>query len=311
MASAQNLKRRIKSVTNIGTITKAMELVAATKMRRSEELALTSRPYAYTALELLGILADLKEVTLPELLRPREVKRTAFVLVTSDKGLAGSFNSSVIKQFESFMKKGAIDVSDPDHSFIAIGQKAKNYLGRKKVNIVASFHHVGDFTEPEETDPVAEFLISGYLEHDFDSAIVFFSTFVTALRQDAVAREFLPVTYDAVKQSIEDTIPRAGKYSDYARSESFFEGRDKEYIIEPSPAEVLAELAPKLLKTRIYHAILEANASEHSARRMAMKNASENASDLSQTLNLEYNKSRQAAITNQIIEVTSGAITAT
>jgi F-type H+-transporting ATPase subunit gamma len=307
MASAQNLKRRIKSVTNIGTITKAMELVAATKMRRSQELALASRPYAYTALKILGIVANLKDAALPELLRVREVKKMAFVLVASDKGLAGSFNSSVIKKFESFIKEKKIDVADPRYSFIAIGQKAKSYLERKKANVVASFNHVGDFTRPEETDPIAEFLISGYLKYDFDSAMVFFSTFVTALRQDAVAREFLPVTYNAVKESIEDTIPRAGRYSDYAKSESFFDGKEKEYIIEPSPADVLAELAPKLLKTRVYHAILEANASEHSARRMAMKNASENANDLSQRLNLEYNKSRQAAITNQIIEVTSGS----
>jgi F-type H+-transporting ATPase subunit gamma len=307
MASTQNLKRRIKSVTNIGTITKAMELVAATKMRRSQELALVSRPYTYTAIELLGILADLRDVELPELLRPREVKRSTFVLVTSDKGLAGSFNSAVIKRFENFIKERNIDVTDARHSFIAVGQKAKTYLERKKANVVASFHRVGDFTKPEETDPIAETIIEGYLNHDFDSAVIFFSTFVTALRQDAVAREFLPVTYAAVKQSMEDTIPRAGKYSDYAKSESFFETTTRDYIIEPSAKEVLSRLAPQLLKTRVYHAILEANASEHSARRMAMKNASDNASELSETLNLDYNKSRQAAITNAIIEVTSGS----
>jgi F-type H+-transporting ATPase subunit gamma len=152
-------------------------------------------------------------------------------------------------------------------------------------------------------------LISGYENRDFDAAIMFFSMFVTALRQDAVTREFLPVTYDAVKASIEDTIPRAGRYSDYAESPSFFEGKVGEYLIEPSPRDVLAELAPKLLKTRVYHAILESNASEYSARRMAMKNASDNASELSKNLNLEYNKSRQAAVTNEIIEVTSGSAT--
>jgi len=307
MASTQNLKRRIKSVTNIGTITKAMELVAATKMRRSQEFALASRPYAYTAIELLGILANLKDVELPELLRPREIQRSAFVLVTSDKGLAGSFNSAVIKKFENFIKEKNIDIADSRNSFIAIGQKAKTYLERKKANIVASFNRIGDFTRQEETDPIAEAIIAGYMNHDFDSAIVFFSTFVTALRQDAVAREFLPVTYDAVKQSIEDTIPRAGKYSNYAKSESFFETTTRDYIIEPSAKEVLDELAPQLLKTRIYNAVLEANASEHSARRVAMKNASDNASELSEALNLDYNKSRQAAITNAIIEVTSGS----
>ena len=126
MASTQNLKRRIKSVTNIGTITKAMELVAATKMRRSQELALTSRPYAYTAIELLGILADLKEVELPELLRPREVKHFAFVLVTSDKGLAGSFNSAVIKRFENFVKEKNIDIADLAIFFYRHRTKSEN-----------------------------------------------------------------------------------------------------------------------------------------------------------------------------------------
>ncbi len=307
MASIQNLKRRIKSVQNIGTITKAMELVAATKMRRSQELALSSRPYAYTALELLGTLSDLKDVPLPDLLIAREIKRTAFIIVTSDRGLAGSFNSSVIKKFENYVKEQGIDITAPEFVFVAVGQKAKSYLERRKLPVAAFFTHVSDFTKLEETDPIAEFLISGYENRDFDAAIMFFSMFVTALRQDAVTREFLPVTYDAVKASIEDTIPRAGRYSDYAESPSFFEGKVGEYLIEPSPRDVLAELAPKLLKTRVYHAILESNASEYSARRMAMKNASDNASELSKNLNLEYNKSRQAAVTNEIIEVTSGS----
>lgn len=307
MESVQNLKRRIKSVQNIGTITKAMELVAATKMRRSQELALTSRPYSYTALELLGILSELKDVPIPTILRARPVEHTVFVIVTSDKGLAGAFNSSVIRKFETFVAENQIDLHDEKYSFVAIGQKARNYLVRKKLAVVATFTRVGDFTKAEEVDPISNFLIDGYLRHDFDSATVFFSTFVTALRQDAVAREFLPVSYQAIKESIEETIPRAGRYSEYARSESFFETKDRDYLIEPSPAEVLEALAPQLLKTRLYHAILEANASEHSARRMAMKNASDNATELSGNLNVVYNKSRQASITREIIEVSSGA----
>jgi F-type H+-transporting ATPase subunit gamma len=327
MESTQNLKRRIRSVQNIGQITKAMELVSATKMRRSQELALLSRPYAYAALELLGILSKLPALNLsdkkgndmPEILRPRTSpsqlskgklggqEKTAFLILTSDKGLAGSFNSSVIRKFEHFVKDEHIDVHDPKYSFIAIGQKSKSYLERRNMRVIGSFNRVGDFTKPEEAEPIAEFLISGYINHDFDSVIGFFTTFVTALRQDAVMRELLPVSYEAIKQSVEETIPRAGRYSGFAKSESFLNSKEVEYIIEPSPKEVLAELAPKLLKTRIYHIILEANASEHSARRMAMKNASDNAGELSEDLNMEYNKSRQAAITNQIIEITSGA----
>jgi F-type H+-transporting ATPase subunit gamma len=307
MESGQSLKRRMKSVKNIGQITKAMELVSATKMRRGQELALNSRPYAYAALQLLGVLSGLKDVPLPEILRARKIERTAFVLMSSDKGLAGSFNGAVVREFEHYMKANNIDLHDPKYSFIAIGQKSKSYLDRRGANVVASFNHVGDFTKPEETEPIADFLISGYMRHYFDSVVVFFTTFVTALRQDPVAREFLPISYAAIKQSIEETIPRAGKYSEYAKSETFLGGEMKDHLVEPSPKEVLAELAPRLLKIRIYHAILEANASEHSARRVAMKNASDNASDLSESLTMVYNKSRQAAITREIIEVTSGA----
>ncbi len=309
MESAQSLKRRMKSVQNIEQITKAMELVAATKMRRAQEIALASRPYSYAALELLGVLSGLKDAPLPELLRARPVARRLLVIMTSDKGLAGAFNGAVIRKFESFVASEGIDLYGGNFSFVAIGQKAKTYLERRKLPVAAAFTRVGDFTRPAEAAPIAEFLIGGFLRRDFDSATVFFTTFVTTLRQEPVAREFLPVSYEAVKESIEETIPRAGRYSAYAQSASFFAfgARQPEYLIEPSPREVLAKLAAELLKARLYHAILEANASEHSARRVAMKNASENAADISRALTMEYNKSRQAAITREIIEVTSGA----
>jgi F-type H+-transporting ATPase subunit gamma len=307
MESGQSLQRRIRSVKNIGQITKAMELVAATKMRRSQELALNSRPYAYAALELLGMLSKLEDVPMPELLKVRPTEKTAFLLMTSDKGLAGSFNGAVIRRFESYIREHKIDIRDPQYSFIAIGQKAKTYLERRGLNVIQSFIRVGDLMKIEETNPIADFLIEGFVGHEFDNVMAFFTTFVTALRQDAVAREFLPISYENVKESIEETIPRAGRYSEYAKSAALGSSEETEFIIEPTPAEVLAELAPRLLKIRIYHMILEANASEHSARRVAMKNASDNASDLGENLNVVYNKQRQAAITSQIIEVTSGA----
>lgn len=308
MESGQSLKRRMKSVQNIGTITKAMELVEATKMRRSQELALHSRPYAYAALGLLGVLSGLKDIEMPELLTERPVVRTAFLILTSDRGLAGSFNSAVIRRFEQFVKANKIDIADASkYSFIAVGQKAKTYLERRRLHITASFTHTGDFARFSEAEPIADALIEGYLAHDFDKVTAFFTTFVTALRQDAVQGDFLPVKYETVKEAIEETIPRAGRYAGYARAESREGGREREFLIEPSPREVLEALAPVLLKTRVYSAILEANASEHSARRVAMKNASDNAADLSTSLTMAYNKSRQAAITNQIIEVTSGA----
>lgn len=310
MESTQNIKRRMRSVQNIGQITKAMELVEATKMRKAQELALHSRPYAYAALELLGVLARMKgqDEPTPELFVARPVQKTAFLLMTSDRGLAGAFNGAIFRAFEKFVKEQKIDIKDSSkYCFIAVGQKAKAYLEKRNLNVIASFTHTGDLSRIAEADPIADALIKGYLAHDFDHVTAFVTTFVTALRQDAVRRDMLPISADEIKQSIEETTPRAGRYAQYANSEKLIDGKSTEYLIEPSPAEVLDELAPALLKVRLYHAILEANASEHSARRVAMKNASDNAADLSDSLTMVYNKSRQAAITNQIIEITSGA----
>ena len=314
MESIQNLKRRIKGVQNIGQITKAMEMVAATKMRKAQEVALDSRPYAYAALEILATLSKLENVPLPELMQAREVKKTLFVLVTSDKGLAGSFNGSVIRRFEKYIASVATQgealaaaAKASPWSFVAIGQKSKQYLERQKLPVVQSFVRAGDFTKRSESDPVAEFLIAGYRKGDWDEIMVFSTLFVTALRQDVIQRQLLPVSFENLKETAEELIPRAGRYSHYIDPDAYSFTNGVEYIIEPSPREVLDHLAPELLKIRLYDWLMEANASEHSARRMAMKSASDNAGELSQNLSVEYNKSRQAAITSQIIEITSGA----
>jgi F-type H+-transporting ATPase subunit gamma len=307
MESLQSLKRRLKGAQNIGQITKAMELVEVTKMRKSQEFALDSRPYAYTALGILGTLSQLKDVPMPVLLQERPIKKTVFLLMASDKGLAGSFNGAIVRKFESFVREQKINVSDEKYSFIAVGQKVKTYLERRNLPIIQSFNHMGDTVKIKEAEPIVDFLISGYLKGDFDEVILFSTNFVSALRQDPIVRPIFPITFEKIKQSIEETIPQAGRYSHYIDSESLNKGNDGGYLIEPSANEVLEELAPQLLKIRIYHLILEANASEHSARRVAMKNASENASELSENLMVVYNNSRQASITNAIIEVTSGA----
>ncbi len=309
MESIQNLKRRIKGVQNIGQITKAMELVAATKMRKAQEVALDSRPYAYAALEILATLSKLEDVPMPDLLQERAVKKTLYVLVTSDKGLAGSFNSSVIRAFEKFwdakMRETGAEMHEAE--FVAIGQKAKQYLERRKLKMVHSFVRTGDFTERSESDPIASFLMHGYEKGHWDQVTAFSTTFVTALRQDVMVRQLLPVSFDKIRATAEELIPRAGRYSHYLDQEAFSFANGVEYIIEPSPRDVLERLAPELLKIRLYHWLMEANASEHSARRMAMKSASDNAGDLSGRLNIEYNKSRQAGITRELTEISAGA----
>jgi F-type H+-transporting ATPase subunit gamma len=232
--------------------------------------------------------------------------------------VAGSFNGAVIRAFEKYMAELNRESSNRDSrfairdsSFAAIGRKAKQYLERRKLPVAASFVRTGDFTKHAESDPIAEFLIEGYENGDWDEVVVYSTVFVTALRQDVMVRQLLPVNFEKIRETAEELIPRAGRYAHYIDPDVFALTGDAEYIIEPSPKEVLERLAPELLKIRLYHWLMEANASEHSARRMAMKVASDNAGELSQNLSVEYNKSRQAAITNQIIEITSGAQTTT
>jgi F-type H+-transporting ATPase subunit gamma len=328
MESLQKTKSRIASVRNINQITKAMELVAATKMRKSQEIALASRPYAYAALDFLANLSKIDEVVLPPLLQRREIKKTAFVIVASDKGLAGSFNSNVFRAFEKYLKEYENNPSQPplilkggdgNAVFVAFGQKSANYLQRKGVKIAGAFAKLGDFTQLTETKQLADFLSSGYLDEKWDRVVVFSMNFRSALRQEVLIRQILPVDFETLKKTIREIVPEVGRFSELRDNtspspSSTEEGRmdstsspQVDYLIEPSPEIVLKELAPHLIEMQVYHIILEANASEHAARRMAMKNASDNAEKLVGDLTLIYNKSRQAAITNEIIEITAGA----
>ncbi len=304
MESTQNLKKRIKSVANINKITKAMELVAATKMRKAQEIALASRPYAFVALDLLANVT-LLETALPELLKKRKTQKTLFVLVASDKGLAGAFNSSLFRKFEQFVRR---QTSYGLQDFVAVGEKTAAYLSRKGYNVIKKFTNVGDHTTPEQVQPLVDFLVLGYLDKSWDKVVVFSTHFKSALKQDPLMREILPISFESIQGTIQEIVPETGRFSDVispVRHKT--SAKDVKYLIEPSPKAVLENLTRHLFSMQVYHLILEANAAEHSARRMAMKTASDNASELGENLNLQYNKSRQAGITNQIIEISAGA----
>ncbi len=323
MESLQNIKQRLKSVGNIGQITKAMELVAATKMRKSQEIAIASRPYAFAALDLLAKLSNVEALSLSPLLETRKVKKTAVVLVTSDKGLAGSFNSAVIREFEKYMARiNADQTSAPisadnrresaRYSFIAVGQKANAHLQKRTHGVREKFVRVGDYTTVSQVSPIADLLTQGFIKKEWDEVIVFSTHFKTALRQVILTRKILPVDIASLKATAEEMVPETGRFAELIKGKavSFFNGKESitsEYLIEPSPEIILKELIPHLVTMQIYHLVLEANASEHAARRVAMKNASENAQELAENLTVVYNKSRQASITRELIEITAGA----
>jgi len=311
MESPQNIKKRLKSVNNIGQITKAMELVSATKMRKSQQIALDSRPYSFAALDMMATVSEL-EHKLPALFADRKnIKKTLFVLVASDKGLAGAFNSSVFKKFEQHMARDKDKYAGEEKFYIAVGEKAYNYLAKKGVNVLQKITEVGDYTTLEEVKPLADFLVKGYLNKDFDRVVIFSTHFRTALKQEPHVRRLLPIDFDHIADTIVEIIPERGKFAELIKENnvSFVPDRNKikEYIIEPNPEIVLEKLAEHLFLMEVYQLVLEANASEHSARRMAMKTASDNASDLGNKLNLQYNKARQSRITTEISEISAGA----
>lgn len=318
MESPQNLKKRLKSVHNINQITKAMELVSATKMRKSQQIALDSRPYAFSALELLAnvsVLENISKWKTPLFEVRKNIKRVLFVLVASDKGLAGAFNSSVFKKFEAHMRIEKEQWKKEEKLFLAVGEKAFAYLFKKGFNVLQKFVEVGDYTTPERVKPIVDFIIEGYLEKKFDRVIIISTHFRSALKQEPHVRRILPIDFDHIADTIKEIIPERGKFADLIKEHSinFVPEKNpstssglKEYTIEPSPEKVLEKLAEHLFFIQVYHLILEANASEHSARRFAMKTASDNAAELGDALNLQYNKSRQSAITKEISEITAG-----
>lgn len=310
MQSAQSVKRRIKATDSTAKITKAMEVVSATKMRRSQETALSSRPYTIAALALLGELSR-RVSHLPAIMAQREARRVLVLVVVSDKGLAGSFNSAVFRRFEKEFAAVLHPSARKDQFFfVAAGRKAEEFLSRKGLRVERSFTKMGDYASPAETKPLADFIVRGFLEEQWDKVTVLSMHFRTTLKQEVIVRDVLPITYESISRTIKEIVPEYGRYADAGAPAGRVAGAEDvrfEYLIEPSPDAILRDLAEHLLQTSLYHLILEANASEHSARMVAMKNASDNALQLKEDLNLLYNKSRQAGITREISEISAGA----
>ncbi len=305
MPSIKEIKRRIKSVKNTSQITKAMEVVSATKMRKSQGFAINSRAFAVASLEMLGNLLD-HTSHLPQLLQPRDVKKSALLAVTSDKGLAGAFNANVLKIAGLWLNSKAH--SGKKYSLITVGRKAKEYFERRGVEIQRSFSGFGDFFTLGETLPIAETVVDGYLLGAFDELDVVYTNFRTTLKQETTLKKILPVTKEGIEEAVKGILPEYGKYSLLGDSQQSTANRyNYEYKFEPSAEEVLKTLVPQLIRMHVHHIILESNASEHSARMVAMKNATDAARDLMEELTLTYNKNRQAGITRELTEITAGS----
>jgi F-type H+-transporting ATPase subunit gamma len=289
MASTRDIRRRIKSVKNTRQITKAMELVAASKMKKAQQAALASRPYAQL---MANMLVALSSAPLDESIHPflaqREVKTRGILLASTDKGLCGPLNSNLFKL--------VTEIKTPA-KFYAIGRKGAQFLARTKRDMVADFQ-VTDRVVFAEVKVVAEFMIKQYLEGVIDTIEVIYPRYKNTLVQEPRVRPVLPL------KSLRDFIANAQSEAGIA---PLAPADDREMLFEPGAQQVLEALLPFYVHRQIHQFVLSAKASEHSARMVAMKTAKDNATKILGELTLEYNKARQAAITQEILEIAAAA----
>jgi F-type H+-transporting ATPase subunit gamma len=288
MPTTRDIRRRIKSVRNTAQITKAMQMVAASKMRKAQMAALAGRPYASLMNEVLSALVSSSKDFSHPLLEQREVRKRCVMVVSTDKGLCGGLNSSLMREAAKFA---------PDTAFITAGRKASQFIARTRRPLIAEFPHK-DNPSFAEARAISKFVRDLYLNGEVDQVDILFTNFVSTLVQKPETRPFLPIA--------EIKRVKAGIGADAGHPAPQSSGR--EFLFEPGHEQVLGALLPHSLNFEVYQILLESKASEHSARMVAMKNATDNANQFIKDLTLEYNKLRQANITKELLEISSAAM---
>lgn len=292
--NTKTIKRRIKSIGNTRKITKAMEMISAVKMRRAVSSALATRSYSNLAWEMLMEIAKKTEVSHHSLLETKEVKRLAIILVTSNRGLAGGFSSRLLQVVHQYIKNEKLK-SSVEVDIILTGRQGKKIFQKFGHTVVAEFAKLDLTTKIDEVLPMAQMVIKDYTEGKYQKILVAYADFVSALRQEPRLKQILPL-------APEQPLPPENSSFKPIRLQSNFG-----YMFEPGPKAVLDVLLPRMVEMQVYQAILESDASEHSARMLAMRNASDAAKDMIKELNYSFNKARQAAITQEISEIVGGA----
>jgi F-type H+-transporting ATPase subunit gamma len=281
LATAREIRRRIRSVTNIGQVTRAMEAVSASKMRRAQDRAVASRPYADRAWNILTYLASQPAAgkVLHPLLEKRLVHTTGLLLITPDRGLCGGLPTSLLREAVSFMQRQ----QNPEQ-IVTIGRKGLDFMHRYGGDVAADFSGLPDQPAMTDITPIAHLVIEDFLNGTFDQVCIIYAQFINTMVQRPVTRQLLPIE--------PATMEGVGSVT---------------YTIEPDPETILGEVLEGFTVLQIYQAILDAQASEHSARMVAMRAATENAQALVEDLTLSYNRARQEAITKELLDIAGGA----
>jgi F-type H+-transporting ATPase subunit gamma len=290
MPSTREIRRRIRSVGNMQQITRAMEMVSAAKMRKAQQRVTASRPYSEQLRQIMSDLAtqqpDPEQEAQFPLLQKRPVRNVELIVVTPDRGLTGALNTNILRRGSRFILEETPSSDGGGRAqvqVIAVGKKARDYFVRTRQNVVAEFIGIGDNVTLDAVRPIADIAIDEFASGKVDAVYVVYSKFINTLVQRPEVMRILPVEPPEAQEG----------YSDY--------------IFEPSPEAVLNDLLPRYVEVQLYQAILEGTASEHSARMVAMRSASDNAKEIQQELTLSYNKARQAQITREVSEIAAGA----
>jgi F-type H+-transporting ATPase subunit gamma len=277
-ANTRDIRRRIKSIKNTAQITKAMQMVAASKMRKAQSAALAGRPYADLMNRVLIALSRRTNPELSPLLEVRPVKKELLLVVSTDKGLCGGLNTNLLRETQQFDGRPT--------SYVATGRKAVQYLARTKRELLADFH-LKDSPGLLDTKPISKFLIEKFLSGEVDKVSVLYTRFINTLTLKPTIQTILPLSPEDLPKPVGEPV----------------DDQNLEFLYEPSAHEVLAGILPHYVHFQVYQMVLDARASEHSARMVAMKSATDNAKQLIKDLTLEYNKVRQASITTELLEI--------
>lgn len=288
MANLKEVRIRIKSVSSTQQITKAMKMVSAAKLKRATNAIVQLRPYANKLKEILSNLSASLEDGVSVYTQEREVKNVLLIVVTSNRGLAGAFNTNVIKttnlliseKYSAFQKSGNLHI-------VAIGKKAQDYYEKRKYNVVGNNNEVFSALNFENVSLITSTVMQAFADGKYDKVELVYNQFKNAAMQILTTEQLLPVPKSANKEAVSTS--------------------QVDYILEPSQEEIVEQLIPKNIKIQLYKAVLDSHASEHGARMTAMDKATDNAGDLLKKLKLAYNQARQAAITTELSEIVSGA----
>lgn len=293
----KQIKSKIKATERTSKVTKAMEAVSAVKMRKSQERAFQGRPFAESALRILENVSRSAEVRQHAFVQESFGSRHCFIVITSDKGLAGSLNSAVLKEVSVAIQNMARE----NLEIICFGKKAYEHFLRRGYTIPKHYLQVSDEITMRDVEEVVALITAGYTAGFYKSVSVIYQHFASTFEQKATTRQVLPISQEAVSAMIHDILPKQGKFSEVEQVQS-----PVVYNTEQSGKSLYDAMFSMLVEIMVYHALLESKASEHSARMIAMKNATDKAKEVTKALTLLYNKKRQSVITAEVSEITGG-----